>query len=54
MCVAASFAMAEAKLALITLYRKYRFEHNPKHAYVNRMALTVSPVNGVEVFVHKR
>merc|ERR1712072_193359 len=54
MCVASSFAMAEAKLALITLYRKYSFEHNPKHEYKNSLSITLSPVNGVEVLVHKR
>jgi cytochrome P450 len=54
MCVAWNFAMAEAKLALITLYRKYSFEHNPKHEYKNSMILTLGPSNGVEVLVHKR
>jgi len=54
MCVASSFAMAEAKLALITLYRKYSFEHNPKHEYKNALSITLSPVNGIEVLVHKR
>jgi cytochrome P450 len=54
MCVAWNFAMAEAKLALITLYRKYSFEHNPKHEYKNSLSITLSPVNGIEVLVHKR
>merc|ERR1712176_501337 len=54
MCVAWNFAMTEAKLALITLYRKYSFEHNPTHEYKNSMILTLGPSNGVEVLVHKR
>jgi len=54
MCVAWNFAMTEAKLALITLYRKYSFEHNPTHEYKNAMILTLGPSNGVEVLVHKR
>ena len=54
MCVASNFAMQEAKLALITLYKRYRFEHNPLHCYKNALSITLSPVNGVEVLVHKR
>merc|ERR1712176_1603808 len=54
MCVAWNFAMTEAKLALITLYRKYSFEHNPTHEYKNSLSITLSPVNGIEVLVHKR
>jgi len=54
MCVAADFALTEAKLALITLYRKFQFSHNPDHEFKTTMAVTVGPVNGIEVFVHKR
>ncbi|QDZ20218.1 cytochrome P450 [Chloropicon primus] len=54
MCVAADFALAEAKLALITLYRRFTFEHDPKYEFKTSMAATLGPVNGVRVFVNKR
>ena len=54
MCVASNFALVEAKLALITLFKRYRFDHNPHHKYATRMGVTLGPVNGIEVLVHKR
>jgi len=54
MCVASGFAMVEAKLALITLYRRFRFEHAPGHKFVTKMVLTVGPVDGIQVLVKKR
>ena len=54
MCVAYSFALVEAKLALVTLFRKFRFDHNPDHQLISAMNLTLGPKTGVEVFVHKR
>merc|ERR1712054_293938 len=53
MCVAADFALTEAKLALITLYRKFVFEHNAAKPMKTKMVLTVGPVNGIEVFVKR-
>uniref|UniRef100_A0A7S2SZF5 Cytochrome P450 n=1 Tax=Chloropicon primus TaxID=1764295 RepID=A0A7S2SZF5_9CHLO len=54
MCVASNFALTEAKLALITLYKKYRFDYDTKHEFKTAMGVTLSPVNGVRVFVRKR
>ncbi|UPQ99426.1 cytochrome P450 [Chloropicon primus] len=54
MCVASGFALVEAKLALITLYRRFRFEHAPGHKFVTKMILTVGPVDGIQVLVKKR
>ena len=54
MCVAWSFALTEAKLALITLYSKFRFEHNPGHTFERTMGVTLSPTYGIEVIPIKR
>lgn len=54
MCVASNFALTEAKLALITLYRQFRFSIAPNYEFKVKMGATVSPVNGVQVLVHHR
>ena len=54
MCVAADFALNEAKLALITLYKNFHFEHNEAVPLKVAMGASLGPVSGVEVFVHKR
>ena len=54
MCVAADFALTEAKLALITLYRRFRFDHNPEHEMKTRITVTLGPTNGIEVLVRRR
>jgi len=54
MCVAYQFALTEAKLALITLYRKFRFAIEPGHDVKTKMNLTIGPSNGVRVLVQKR
>jgi len=54
MCVAADFALTEAKLALITLYRRFRFDHNPEHEMKTAIAVTLGPTNGIEVLVRRR
>ena len=54
MCVAADFALMEAKLALITLYKRFRFEYNKAKKFEVSFGASLSPVNGIEVFVHPR
>mmetsp|Transcript_6593 Transcript_6593/g.16799 ORF Transcript_6593/g.16799 Transcript_6593/m.16799 type:complete len:572 (+) Transcript_6593:171-1886(+) len=54
MCVAYNFSLAEAKLALITLYRRFRFSLNPNFQLRTAMDTTISPVDGIPVLVHKR
>ena len=54
MCVAADFALTEAKLALITLYRRFRFDHNPEHRFSLKFAASLAPKDGVEVFCVRR
>jgi len=54
MCVAANFALMEAKLALITLYRRYRFSLDPAFKLKTKMGATVVPANGIQVLVAKR
>merc|ERR1711959_808454 len=45
MCVASNFALTEAKLAIITLYRQFRFSIAPNYEFKVKMGATVSPVN---------
>ena len=54
MCVASDFALTEAKLALVTLYRKYRFVLDPVYKLELHFAVSLAPKNGVHVFVRKR
>ena len=53
MCVAYNFALIEAKLALITLYKRFSFTLAPDYEFKVKMGATVSPVDGVKVNVHK-
>jgi len=54
MCVASNFAVTEAKLALITLYRRFTFTPSPGYKHKLKMTATLSPENGVKVLVHHR
>ena len=54
MCVASNFALVEAKLALITLFKRYRFGLDPKWEFKTSMGVTLSPQNGISVLVTKR
>merc|ERR1711959_255144 len=54
MCVASDFALTEAKLALVTLYRKHRFVLDPEYKLELAFAVSLAPKNGVHVFVRKR
>jgi len=53
-CVAADFALQEAKVALIALYRRFRFDHNPEHRFSLKFAASLAPKDGVEVFCVRR
>ena len=52
--MAADFALQEAKVALIALYRRFRFDHNPEHEMKTRITVTLGPTNGIEVLVRRR
>merc|ERR1719155_227369 len=54
MCVASNFALTEAKLALITLFKRYEFDLDPKWEFRTSMGVTLSPQNGISVLVTKR
>eukprot|EP00216_Chloropicon_sp_CCMP2111_P003000 CAMPEP_0198236008 /NCGR_PEP_ID=MMETSP1446-20131203/1931_1 /TAXON_ID=1461542 ORGANISM="Unidentified sp, Strain CCMP2111" /NCGR_SAMPLE_ID=MMETSP1446 /ASSEMBLY_ACC=CAM_ASM_001112 /LENGTH=595 /DNA_ID=CAMNT_0043917547 /DNA_START=45 /DNA_END=1832 /DNA_ORIENTATION=- len=54
MCVASNFALTEAKLALITLYKKYTFSLSPSYTFQPKMKATLNPTGGVQVLVHRR
>jgi len=51
-CVAAKFAMQEAKLALIILFSKFRFELREGYKMETEMTATISARGGVPVHVH--
>ena len=53
-CVAADFALQQAKVALIALYRRFRFDHNPEHRFSLKFAASLAPKDGVEVFCVRR
>jgi len=53
-CVAAKFAMQEAKLALIILFSKFRFELREGYKMETEMTATISARGGVPVHVHPR
>ena len=52
--MAADFALQEAKVALIALYRSFRFDHNPEHRFSLKFAASLAPKDGVEVFCVRR
>jgi len=54
MCVAADFALMEAKLALINLYAKFTFEYTDEKPFKLTFGASLGPEHGVEVYVHKR
>lgn len=54
MCVASNFALVEAKLALITLFRQFTFSLKSSDDLKFTFGVTRNPQNGVQVFVHKR
>merc|ERR1711977_223971 len=54
MCVASNFALVEAKLALISLYRRYTFSLKSDAGLKFKFGVTKGIDNGVNVFVHPR
>ncbi len=54
MCVAADFALMEAKLALVNLYSKFTFEYTGEKPFKQTFGGTLGPEHGVRVYVHKR
>ena len=54
MCVAADFALTEAKIALVALYRKHRFVLDPEYKLELAFAASLGPKNGIRVFVRNR
>lgn len=53
-CIGMRFARMEAKLAIATLARRYRFETVTEPPLDLAMRITLSPTDGVDVRVHER
>jgi len=53
-CLGKQLALLEAKVAIISLLRKYTFELNVKHKVIERRALILVAENGISMRVKKR
>jgi cytochrome P450 len=54
MCIGASFAMMEIKIALAMLLSRFRLELPPRSRVDQRVAITMAPIGGLRMTVKKR